>query len=56
MFDEIIKAINELTDSLSKKGLKFNIGFTDDSYWKIFVMLLGVILFAGLVQSFVPKN
>lgn len=42
MFNDITKAIADL----SNKGIQFNIGFTNDSYWKLGVMVLVVSAFA----------
>jgi hypothetical protein len=53
--DEIIKAV---TDP-NTKGLKMNlnIGFTDDSYWKIFAMCVGVCFVAWGLRYIIPiKN
>ena len=41
MFSDITNAIGEL----SKKGIVFNIGFTNDSYLKIGIMVLVVSAF-----------
>ena len=52
MFDDIVKAVT----GLSTKGVRLNIGFTDDSYWKIGAMVIGVVVISVGLRYIVFGN
>jgi hypothetical protein len=52
MFNDIVNAIKDL----QTKGIKFNIGFSNDSYWKIGLMVIGVCIFSVGLNYIIPTK